>query len=73
MVIYSRKKICVGHCFSSGVRGLKVQLHGFLTSTLVEGECLDSRLDRFTPREIAHGTNWIGECAGPISDPDVVI
>jgi hypothetical protein len=34
--------------------------HTFLTSTLDGGEWSASRLGRFTPREKAPGTHWIG-------------
>jgi hypothetical protein len=40
--------------------GADVQIHVFLTSTLVGGEWLASRLGRFIPKERAPGTHWIG-------------
>jgi hypothetical protein len=40
--------------------GVEVQIHIFLTSTLVGGECSASRPCRFTPREKAPGTQCIG-------------
>jgi hypothetical protein len=40
--------------------GVDVEIHIFLTSALVEGECSTSRPGRFTPGERAHGTHWIG-------------
>jgi hypothetical protein len=52
---------------------VEVQLHVFLTSTLDEGEFPDSRLDSFTPEEIAPSTHWMERCVGPISDLDAVI
>jgi hypothetical protein len=39
--------------------------HIFLTSALVGGEWSASRLDRFTPEEIARGTHWIGGMVNP--------
>jgi hypothetical protein len=41
-----------------------VQIHVFLTSTLLGGEWSDSRPDRFTPGESAPGTHWIGGWVG---------
>jgi hypothetical protein len=40
--------------------GVDVQIHIFLTSALVRGECSASRSGRFIPRERAPGTHWIG-------------
>jgi hypothetical protein len=40
--------------------GVDVQIHVFLTSTLVGGEWSDSRPSRFNP-----GTHWIGGWVGP--------
>jgi hypothetical protein len=40
--------------------GVDVVTHVFLTLALVGGEWSASRLCRFTPRERAHGTHWIG-------------
>jgi hypothetical protein len=40
---------------------VEVQLNAFLTSELDGGEWSVSRLGRFTPRETAPGTYWIGE------------
>jgi hypothetical protein len=37
----------------------------FLTSALVGGEWSASRLGRFTPKERASGTHWIGGWVGP--------
>jgi len=44
--------------------GMDVQLHAFLASALDVGEWSDSRTDRFTPRERAAGTRWIGGWVG---------
>jgi hypothetical protein len=44
----------------------------FLTSALDGGERSASRTSRFTPREIAPGTHWIGEWEGPLTNVDVV-
>jgi hypothetical protein len=40
--------------------GVDVQIHIFLTSALVGGEWSTSCPGRFTTRERAPGTNWIG-------------
>jgi hypothetical protein len=40
--------------------GMDVQIHIFLTSALTGGEWSDSCPSRFTPRERAPGTHWIG-------------
>jgi hypothetical protein len=40
--------------------GVKVELHVFLISALDGGEWSASRSGRFTPRERAPGTDWIG-------------
>jgi hypothetical protein len=40
--------------------GAEVQLHAFLISALDEVEWSASRPGRFTPRERATGTHWIG-------------
>jgi hypothetical protein len=45
--------------------GGDVYIHVFLTSALVGGEWLISRPVRFTPRESAPGTDWIGGWVGP--------
>jgi hypothetical protein len=47
--------------------GVEVELHKFLTSALDGGEWSASLPDRFTPRERAFGTHWIG---GWISSDD---
>jgi hypothetical protein len=41
--------------------GVDVYIHIFLTSALAGGEWSASRLCRFTPREIAPDTHWIGD------------
>jgi hypothetical protein len=52
--------------------GVEVQLHAFLTSELDGGEWSASRPGRFTPRERAPGTHWIGGWVGPRADLDAV-
>jgi hypothetical protein len=54
------------------VWGVEVQLHAFLTSALDGGECSTSCLGRFTPRERALGTHWIGGWVGPRAGLDAV-
>jgi hypothetical protein len=49
-----------------------VQIHVFLTSTLVGGEWLASRPGRFTPGERAPGTHWIGGWVKPRAGLDDV-
>jgi hypothetical protein len=44
-----------------------------LTSALDGGEWSASRTDRFTPREGAPGTHWIGGWVGPRSVLDAVV
>jgi hypothetical protein len=44
-----------------------------LTSALDGGEWSASRPDRFTPRERASGTHWIGGWAGPRAVLDAVV
>jgi hypothetical protein len=44
--------------------GVEVKLHAFLTSVLDGGELSASRPCRFTPRERALGTHWIGGWVG---------
>jgi hypothetical protein len=44
--------------------GVEVQLHGFLTSALDGGEWSALRPGRFTSRERAPGTHWIGGWVG---------
>jgi hypothetical protein len=45
--------------------GMDVQIHIFLTSALFGGEWSASRLGRFTPKERARGTHWIGGWVDP--------
>jgi hypothetical protein len=49
-----------------------VWLHKFLTTVLNGGERSGSRLDRFTARRIASGTNWVGGCMLPRVGLDVL-
>jgi hypothetical protein len=44
-----------------------------LTSALDGGEWSASRPGRFSPRERAPGTHWIGGCAGPRAVLDAVM
>jgi hypothetical protein len=44
-----------------------------LTSALDGGELSASRLSRFTPRERAPGTHWIGTCVDPRAGVDAVV
>jgi hypothetical protein len=44
---------------------VEVYLHSFLTSALGGGEWSVSRIGRFSSRERAPGTNWIGGWVGP--------
>jgi hypothetical protein len=52
--------------------GVDVQIHIFLTSALVGGECSASRSGRFIPGERAPGTHWIGGWVGPRAGLDDV-
>jgi hypothetical protein len=45
----------------------------FLTSTLDGGVWSASRPSRFTLRETAPGTHWIGGCVGPRASLDPVV
>jgi hypothetical protein len=45
--------------------GVNVQIHIFLTSVLVGGECSASPLGRFISKERASGTHWTGGWVGP--------
>jgi hypothetical protein len=45
--------------------GVEVQLHVFLTSAVDGGEWSASRTNRFTPRERAPATHWIGGWVSP--------
>jgi hypothetical protein len=49
-----------------------VQFHIFLTSALVGGEWSVSRPRRFTPRERAPGTHWLGGWMDPRASLDDV-
>jgi hypothetical protein len=53
--------------------GVEVYLHAFLTSALHGGEWSASRAGRFTPREKAPGTHWIGGWVGPRAVLDAVM
>jgi hypothetical protein len=53
--------------------GVEVQLHGFLTLVLDGGEWSASHPGRFTPRERAPGTHWIGGWVGTRAILDVVV
>jgi hypothetical protein len=45
--------------------GVDAQIHVFLTSALVGGECSASRPCRFIPGKRAPGTHWVGGWVGP--------
>jgi hypothetical protein len=45
--------------------GVGIQIHIFLTSELTGGEWSASGPCRFTPKERAPGTHWIGGWMGP--------
>jgi hypothetical protein len=47
--------------------GLDIYIHVFLTSALVGGEWLASRLGRFNPGEKAPVTHWIGGWVGLVA------
>jgi hypothetical protein len=51
--------------------GVNVWIQVFFTSTLVGGEWSTSRPGRFTPRERASSTHWIGGWVGPRTGLDV--
>jgi hypothetical protein len=53
--------------------GVEVELHAFLTSALDGDEWSTSRPGRFTPRERAPRTHWIGCWVGPRSVLDTVV
>jgi hypothetical protein len=53
--------------------GVKVYLHAFLTSALDGGEWSALRPGRFTPRERAPGTPWIGGWVGSRAVLDTVV
>jgi hypothetical protein len=53
--------------------GVKVQRHAFLTSALDGGEWLASRPGRFTLRERAPATHWIGGWMGSRAVLDPVV
>jgi hypothetical protein len=53
--------------------GMEVQLHACFTSALDGGEWSASRPGRFTPRERASSTHWIGGWVGPRAGLDAVV
>jgi hypothetical protein len=53
--------------------GVEVELHAFLTAALDGGEWSASRSGRFTPREKASGTHWLGGWVGPRVVLDTVV
>jgi hypothetical protein len=55
------------------IEGVEVWLQAFLTSVLDGGEWSVSHPGRFTPRERAPVTHWIGGCVGPRVGLDVVV
>jgi hypothetical protein len=52
--------------------GVDEKFHIFLTSALARGEWSASRPGRFTPRERAPGTHWIGGWVDPRAGVDDV-
>jgi len=52
---------------------VEVYLHAFLTSALDVGKWSAPRPCRFTPRETAPGTYWIGGWVGPRTVLDTVM
>jgi hypothetical protein len=55
-----------------GYWGVDIEIHIFLTSALAGGEWSPSRCGRFTPRERAPATHWIGSWADPRAGLDDV-
>jgi len=53
--------------------GVEVYHHAFLTSSLDGGEWSASRSSRFTPRERAPGTHWIGGWVGYRAGLDAMV
>jgi hypothetical protein len=53
--------------------GVEVHLHAFLTLALDGDQLLASRFGRFTPKERAPGTHWIGGWVGPWAVLDAVV
>jgi hypothetical protein len=53
-------------------KGVEVYICVFLTSALDGGEWSASRPGRFTPRERAPRTHWIGDWVDPRADLDLV-
>jgi hypothetical protein len=53
--------------------GVEVQLQAFFNLALDGGELSASRPGRFTPRERAPGTHWIGGWAGPRAVLEAVV
>jgi len=66
-VDHANCKLCKGKYVVTRTGGLVVQLHTFLTFALDRAESSGSRPGRFTPGEIAPGTNWIRRLGGPQS------
>jgi hypothetical protein len=52
---------------------MEVQHHSFLTSALDGGEWSATRPSRFTPRERAPGSHWIGGWVSPRAVLDAVV
>jgi hypothetical protein len=55
------------------MEGREIQVHKFLTSALVEGECLASCPGRFTSGELTPGTHCTGGMVGPRISPDAAV
>jgi hypothetical protein len=52
--------------------GVAVWMHVFLILVLVGGEWSASRPGRYTPKERAPGTHWVGGWVGPRAGLDIV-
>jgi hypothetical protein len=59
--------------FMKAYWGVEVQLHAFSISVLDGGEWSASRPGRFTSRDRAPGTHWIGGWVGPNAVLDAVV
>jgi hypothetical protein len=72
--VYFSSPLCLTkHHAMKAYGGVDVYRHAFLTSALDGGEWSASRLGRFTPRERAHGTHWVGGWVGPKTVLDAMV
>jgi hypothetical protein len=62
--------LVIKHYAIKSYGGVDVQIHIFLTSALVGGEWSASRPYRFTPKERAPSTHWIGGWVDPRASLD---